>query len=63
MEQSPNYIAQRRTKFVVSKRPYIDSSRVQERDLKSSALPFLVLIFTGVTQITLFSFGAQSLTS
>ena len=38
----------------------MDSSRVQWRGLRSSALQFLLLDFTGVIQITLSSFGAQS---
>ena len=36
----------------------MDSSRVQRRDLRSSVLPFLVLAFADVIQITLSSFGA-----
>jgi len=32
----------------------MNSSRVQRRGLKSSALPFLILVFTGVTKITVF---------
>ena len=39
----------------------MDSSKVQKRGLRSSALPFLVLAFADVIQITLFSFGAQGL--
>jgi len=40
---------------------YMDSSRVQRRDLRSSVLPFLVLNVADVIQITLSSFGAQGL--
>ena len=50
-------------KSVISRRPYMDSSRVQGRDLRSSLLPFLLLDFTGVIQITLYSFSAQSVAS
>ena len=56
MEQPPGYIAQERTKFVMSRRPYMDSSRFQGRSLKNSALQFLALVFIDVTQITLSSF-------
>ena len=40
-------------KSVFSRRPYIDSSRVQGRGLRSSTLSFLLLDFTGAIQITL----------
>jgi len=63
MEQPPGYVARGRQKSVVSRRPYMDSSKIQERGLRNSALPFLLLDFTGVIQITLSSFAAQSLTS
>jgi len=63
MEQPPGYVARGTPKSVISRKPYMISSRVQGRGLKSSSLPFLELVFTGVTQITLFLFGAQSLTS
>jgi len=39
----------------------MDSSRVQERDLRNSVLLFLVLAFADVIQITLSSFDAQDL--
>jgi len=39
----------------------MDSSKVQRRGLRSSVLPFLVLAFTDVIQITLSLFGAQGL--
>jgi len=62
IEQPPDYVAQSQ-KFVVSRKQYMDSSRVhQGRGLRSSALSFLVLAFTCVIQITLSLFGAQSLT-
>jgi len=63
MEQPLGYVAQGKQKFVVSRRPYMDSSRVQGHDLRSSTLPFLLLNFTDVIQITLSSFGVQSLAS
>jgi len=63
MEQPPGYVAQGEQKFFISRRPYMDSSRVQGHGLRSSTLPFLLLDFTGVIQITLSSFGAQSLAS
>ena len=63
MEQPPDYVAQGGQKSVVSRRPYMDSSRVQGRNLRSSTLSFLILAFTGVIQITLSSFGAQCLVS
>ena len=43
-----------RIKYVVSKRLFMASSRVQGRGLRSSTLSFLVLIFIDVTQITVF---------
>ena len=61
MEQPPDYVAQGEQKSVVSRRLYIDSSRVQGRGLRSSVLPFLVLAFADVIQITLSSFDAQDL--
>jgi len=63
MEQPPGYVARGEQKSVISRRPYMDSSRVQGLGLRSSALPFLLLNFTGVIQITLSSFSAQSLAS
>ena len=36
------------------------SSRLYEHGLRSLALPYLALVFTGVAQITLSSFGTQS---
>ena len=59
-EQPPGYVAQGGLKSVVSKRPSMASSRVHGRGSKSSALPSLVFIFTGVTQITLSSSVTQS---
>ena len=53
MEQPPCYVAQGGQKSV-SRRPYIDSSRVQGRDLRNSTLPFLLLDFTDVIQINVF---------
>jgi len=38
------------------------SSRVQGRGLRSSILPSLALVFTGVNQITMSLFDIQSLT-
>jgi len=63
MEQLLGYIAQGEIKVFRLKKAIMDSRRVQGRGLRSSALPFLVLAFTGVIQITLSSFDAQSLTS
>ena len=60
IEQPPGYIAQGENKVNRLKKAI---SRVQGRDLKSSVLSFLVLIFTGVTQNIMSSFGAQSLAS
>jgi len=50
-------VLRREQKSIISRRPYMDSSRVQERDLRSSALPFLLLDFNSVVQITLSSFA------
>ena len=61
MEQPQDHVALGRIKFVVSRRLSMVSSRVHGRDLRSSALPSLTLVFTDVTQITLSLFGAQSL--
>ena len=44
--QPPGYVAQGGQKYVVSRRPYMDSNRAQGCGLRSSALPFLVLAFT-----------------
>jgi len=63
MEQPPGYVTKGGQKSVVSRRPYMDSSRVQGRNLRSSTLSFLILAFTGVIQITLSTFGVQNLTS
>jgi len=63
MEQLLGYVAQGEQKYIVSIKSYMDSSRVQGRCLRSSALPFLLLDFIGVIQITLSSFGTQSLAS
>ena len=63
MEQPPGHVAQGETKICRLKKDIMDSSRVQGRGLKSSALPFFVLVFTDVTQITMSSFGAQSMAS
>jgi len=41
-------------RFVVSKRLYMVSSRVQGRGLRNSVLSSLALIFTDVTHITVF---------
>ena len=43
-----------RIKSDVSKRLFIASSRVEGRDLRISTLSSLALIFTGVSQITVF---------
>ena len=51
MEQPPRYVAQEETKVC---RLNMDSSRVQRPDLRSSTLPFLVLAFADVIQITVF---------
>ena len=61
MEQHPDYVAQGGINFVVLRRLYLVISRVQGRDLRSSTLLSLALVFINVTQITLSSFGAQSL--
>ena len=61
MKQAPGYVAHGRIKFVVSRRQYIDSSRVQGHDLRSLASPYLILIFIVAIQITLFLFGVLSL--
>jgi len=63
MEQPPDHVAHRENKIYCLKKLFMVSSRVHGRDLRSSALPSLTLVFTGVTQITLSSFGAQSLAS
>jgi len=64
MEQPLGYVAQRENKVCcLEKKPSMTSSRVHERDLRSSASPFLALIFTGVTQITLSSSDTQNLAS
>ena len=65
MEQPPGYVAQEKTKVCHLKKVimlYMNSSRVQGHSLRSSVLPFLVLAFANVIQITLSSFGAQGLT-
>ena len=49
-----------RIKYVISKRSSKVLSRVHRRGLRSSALPSLALVFTGVTQITLFSSDTKS---
>jgi len=46
MEQPPEYVAQGRIRFVISKRLYTISSRVEGSGLRSSALPSLALVFT-----------------
>jgi len=60
MEQPPGYNPQAML-LRGEKRPYMDSSRVQGHGLRSLVLPFLFFDFTGVIQITLSSFTAQSL--
>jgi len=45
MEQHPSYVAQERIKSIISRRLSMASSRVHGRDLRSSALPSLALIF------------------
>jgi len=52
-----------RQKSFISRRPYMDSSKIQKRGLRSSTLPFLVLAFTSVIQITVSLFDAQNLAS
>jgi len=63
MEQPPGMVLRGRIRFVISKRQYMASSRVHRRGLRSSTLPSLALVFTGVTQITLSSSDTQSLAS
>ena len=61
MEQPLGYVAQGETKVYRLKKLFMDSSRVQGRDLRSSVLPFLVLTFVDVIQIILSLFDAQGL--
>ena len=62
MEQPSGYVTQGETKVCnLKKAIYMNSSRVQGRGLRSSVLPFLVLAFAHVIQITLSLFGAQGL--
>jgi len=60
MEQPLDYVTQGSIKYVVSRRLFMASSKIQGRGLRSSALPSLALIFTSVIQITLSSFDTQS---
>ena len=60
MKQPPGYVAQGRIKSVVSRRQYMDSSRVHGRDLRSLISPSLALIFIVVTQIIVSLFGVLS---
>jgi len=50
-----------RIKYVVSRRQYMDSSRVHRRGLRSLASPVLALVFIVVTQITLCLFDVLNL--
>ena len=61
MEQPPCYIAQGETKVCHLKKIIYGLKQSPKCGLRSSALSFLVLAFTGIIQITLSSFGAQSL--
>jgi len=61
MEQPLGYVAQGKTKVYRLKKLFMDSSRVQGRDLRSSVLPFLVLTFVDIIQIILSLFDAQGL--
>ena len=63
MEQLSGYITHQRIKYVVSKRPYIASSKVHGGGSKYSALPSLALIFTCDSQITLSMSATQNLAS
>jgi len=57
----PGMLLRRRIKSDISRRQYMDSSRIHEHGLKSLASPSLALIFIGIIQITLSLFGILSL--
>jgi len=57
------YVARGENTVCVSRWLYMASSRVKGYGLRNYVLPSLVLVFNDVTQITISSFGAQSLTS
>jgi len=61
MEQHPGYVAQGETKVCHLKKVIYGLKQSQRCSLRISVLPFLVLAFTNVIQITLSSFSAQGL--
>jgi len=61
MEQPPSYVAQGESKVCCLKKAIYELKQSPKAGLRSSVLPFPVLAFADVIQITLSSFGAQGL--